>query len=174
MYKTKEKPMTIKEYTKNFKFPTNNSKDKDKDKDNLNKSQNIFFYKILKNRKIGNISIDRSISKIIENTYHEDANKKKKILKNKNRKIPNTSYVMSPSNKNERNCSPIFFAGHKRNRNKEENGDSFFSNKIINYKNKTTKNSKKNINQYKSVTPSTNYKNRIKRKLNYNIDDKKK
>ena len=65
------KPMTIKEYTKNYKYQNKKPKNKDKEIENLNKSQNILLNKILKNKKVnGNILMDASINKTIENTLN--------------------------------------------------------------------------------------------------------
>ena len=77
----KNKKMTIKEYKKNFQLHYKEYIDKEKEeKDNFNKSQNIFLYKILKNKKIeGKIPIDSSINKSIEDVFKNDE-KKKKIL----------------------------------------------------------------------------------------------
>ena len=164
------KPMTIKEYAKNYKYQ--NKKPKNKEKENLNKSQNILLNKILKNKKVnGNISMDSSINKTIENALTVEENKKKVLnyLKNKNHEIPKTS-IPSPSKNHERDSSPSFFSGNnKKYINKEDNYDSYLTHKNYNYNNKTETNSRKIISNYKATTPIDKNKNN----LNNNIEKKK-
>ena len=156
--------MTIKEYTKNYKYQNKKPKNKDKDKENLNKSQNILLNKILKNKKVnGNISMDASINKTIENTLNVEENKKKVLnyLKNKNHDIPKTS-IPSPSKIQERDPSPSFSSGNnKKNINKDDNNDSYLTQKNYNYNNKTAKNSGKIISNYKTTTPIDKNKNNL-------------
>ena len=120
MYSLKNKKMTIKEYKKNFQLHykeiIDKEKEKEKEKDNFNKSQNIFLYKILKNKKLeGKIPIDSTINKSIEDVFKKDEKKKKilNIIKNK-KKPANTSYVMSPENKREPGESPTFYMGNTK------------------------------------------------------------
>ena len=164
--------MSIKEYTKNYKYQNKKPKNKDKDKENLNKSQNILLNKILKNKKVnGNISMDASINKTIENTLNVEENKKKVLnyLKNKNHDIPKTS-IPSPSKTQERDPSPSFFSGNnKKNINKDDNYDSYLTQKNYNYNNKTAINSRKIISNYKATTPIDKNKNN----LNNSIEKKK-
>ena len=164
--------MSIKEYTKNYKYQNKKPKNKDKDKENLNKSQNILLNKILKNKKVnGNISMDASINKTIENTLNVEENKKKVLnyLKNKNHDIPKTS-IPSPSKTQERDPSPSFFSGNnKKNINKDDNYDSYLTHKNYNYNNKTAINSRKIISNYKATTPIDKNKNN----LNNSIEKKK-
>ena len=147
MRPAKIKPMTIKEYCKNCKVP---DKKANKEKENLNKTQNILLYKILKKKKYkGNISIDSSINKTIENTLNAKENRKKfiKIMQKNNFEIPHTS-VASPAKNHEPGSSPTFFTG------KNKNEDDLFVNKIIsNYNIKSSKNGKSVINHYRAVTP---------------------
>ena len=157
MRPAKIKPMTIKECSKNFKVP-NKKANKEKEKENLNKTQNILLYKILK-KKIykGNISIDSSINKTIENTLNAKENRKKfiKIMPKKNFEIPHTS-VASPAKNYEPWSSPTFFTG------KNKNEDDLFVNKIIsNYNIKSSKNSKNVINHYRVATPISNYRKNL-------------
>ena len=158
---TNSKPKNIKEYKKNYKFHGNQ---KNKEKENLNQSQNILLYKILKNKNINlNISMDSSINKTIENTIQKEENKKKVLnyLKNKNNHISKSSYIISPSDNHEHGSSSTFLdENSKKHLNKEGNCDSFLGNKNFNNNNnKTTTNSKKRvINQYKAITPYGNYK----------------
>ena len=108
--------MTIKEYKKNFQLHYKEYIDKEKEKDNFNKSQNIFLYKILKNKKLeGKIPIDSTINKSIEDVFKKDEKKKKilNIIKNK-KKPANTSYVMSPEKKREPGESPTFYMGNTK------------------------------------------------------------
>ena len=163
MNSTNLKPFAIKEYTKNNKNQTKKQKNKEieKEKESLNKSQNILLYKILKNKKKnfnGNISMDSSINRTIENTINNEENRKKvlKFLKNKNRQIPKTS-LPSPSKKQNSGKSPTFFNGEDK---KNDISDSNLTNKNNNISADTTINSRKNISNYKAVTPVGKYKNR--------------
>ena len=110
-----KKPLTIKEYTKNYKIiKKQKESQKEKEIENLNKSQNIFLYKILQSKKKNaKISIDSSINRTIENTFNNEENKKKvlKFLKNKKREIPKTALV-SPSKMQNSGKSPSFFSGN--------------------------------------------------------------
>jgi hypothetical protein len=164
------KPMTIKEYAKNYKYQ--NKKPKNKEKENLNKSQNILLNKILKNKKVnGNISMDSSINKTIENALTVEENKKKVLnyLKNKNHEIPKTS-IPSPSKNHERDSSPSFFSGNnKKYINKEDNYDSYLTHKNYNNNNKTETNSRKIISNYKATTPIDKNKNNLNNSVNRNI-----
>ena len=153
----KIKPMTIKEYTKNFKFQ--DKKTANKGKDNLNKTQNILLYKILKKKNYkGNISMDcSSINKTLENNLNTEEKRKKiiKFLKRKNYEIPHTS-VASPVKNREPGNSPTFFTG------KNKNDKDLFKDRIItNYNIKSTKNTKNVISQYRAVTPIGNYRKNL-------------
>ena len=120
MYSMKNKKMTIKEYKKNFQLHYKEYIEKEKEKDNFNKSQNIFLYKILKNKKLeGKISIDSTINKSIEDVFKKDEKKKKilNIIKNK-KKPANTSYAMSPEKKREPGESPTFYMGNTKKNSK--------------------------------------------------------
>ena len=165
MYKTNKKVMTIKEYKKNYKCPPKN-----KEKDNLNNTQNIFLYKILKNKKYnGNISIDLSINKTTENTFQKDETRQKviNVLNKKNCKIPKKSITMTPSDSH----ANYFCENNKHNLNKEENFNSSLNNKKF-YLDSKASNSRKNvIKQYKAKTPVENHKNN--KQIKYNIEDKK-
>ena len=173
--------MTIKEYTKNYKYQNKKSKNKEKEKENLNKSQNILLNKILKNKKVkGNISMDSSINKTIENTLNIEENKKKVLnyLKYKNHEIPKTS-IPTPSKTQERDSSPCFFTGNNKGYiNKDDNYDSYLTHKNYNYNNRTETNSRKIISNYKSITPIDKNKNNLdnsieKKKLYDTVFNKK-
>ena len=187
MNTSSNKPMTIREYKKNFKLPSKNSTEKERE--NLDKSQNILLYKILKNKKINaNISMDSSISKTIESIFHKEEKKKKVLffLKKKNHKITNTSHILSPNNKREAGASPTFYMGNiKKNSNhkksefsssnkslnnentnnktsyKKVSNKDIFSDSCFSYKNlnQAIPNKKKDISGYKAVTPLSNIRN---------------
>jgi len=120
MYTSKNKKMTLKEYKKNFQLHYKEYIEKEKEKDNFNKSQNIFLYKILKNKKIGGkIPIDSTINKSIEDVFKNDEKKKKilNIIRKKNNPAK-TSYVMSPERKREPGESPTFYMGNTKKNSK--------------------------------------------------------
>ena len=185
MNSTNIKPMTIKEYKKNYyKIHKKQASDID---NNLNQSQSILFYKILKNKKLHGHILDSNTNKTTQSIYQKAENKKKvlKILNKKNYDIPNTSRV-SPHKKKDSGESPTFFTGnnakssnHKKNEdspnfisdykslydkntsnksNKEILTDSFLTSK--NYKDRTATQSRKNIKSYKAMTPLVNKRNK--------------
>ena len=169
MYQPYTKQMTIKEYTKNYKFPE--QKQSDKEKENLNKSQNILLYKILKYKKIsGNISMDSSINKTIENTLNNEEKKKKVFtnLKKKNNIISKTSAVSPSKSQSREGVSPYFFNGNHSYKINRDDYDSSTSKKYS-YNNKTKV--KKISIQYKAVTPTGNVRN--KKNLNNSMEERK-
>ena len=177
--------MTIKEYKKNYyKIHKKQSSDID---NNLNQSQSILLYKILKNKKLHGHILDSNTNKTTQSIYQKEENKKKvlKILKKKNYDIANTTRV-SPHKKKDSGESPTFFTGNNlkssKNKkiedspfnisdykslydkntsnktNKEVLTDSFFTNK--NYNDLTATASRKNIKSYKALTPLVNERNK--------------
>ena len=97
------KPLTIKEYTKNYKFPENNKVSFEDDY--IHRTQNKFLSKIL-NKKI-KIPDDENINKTIENVFHKEENRKiiLSILKRRNHKALYTSDKLTISKKNTRDKS---------------------------------------------------------------------
>jgi hypothetical protein len=185
MNSTKIKPMTIKEYKKNYyKIHKKQSSDID---NNLNQSQSILLYKILKNKKLHGHILDSNTNKTTQSIYQKEENKKKvlKILKKKNYDIANTTRV-SPHKKKDSGESPTFFTGNnlKSSKNKkiEDSSfnisdykslydkntsnksnkdvliDSFFANK--NYNDLTANVSRKDIKSYQALTPLVNERNK--------------
>ena len=177
--------MTIKEYKKNYyKIHKKQASDVD---NNLNQSQSILFYKILKNKKLHGHILDTNANKTTQSICQKEENKKKllKILKKKNYDIANTTRV-SPHKKKDQGESPTFFTGNNikssKNKkmedspfnisdckslydkntsnktNKEVLTDSFFTNK--NYNDLTATASRKNIKSYKALTPLVNERNK--------------
>lgn len=122
MHSFKNKKMTIKEYKKNFQLHykeiiEEKEKEREREKNNFNKSQNIFLYKIIKNKKIGGkIPLDSTINKSIEEVFKNDEKRKNilNIIKNKN-KPAKTSY----EEKARESCeSPTFYMGNSKKRSK--------------------------------------------------------
>jgi len=184
MNSTSIKPMTIKEYKKNY-YKIHKMQGSDID-NNLNQSQSILFYKILKNKKLHGHILDSNANKTTQTIYQKEENRKKvlKILKKKNYEIANTSRV-SPNKKKDSGESPTFFTGNnakssklKKNEdspfnisdyktlydrntinksNKDILTDSFLTNK--NYNGLTATASRKHIKSYKALTPLVNERN---------------
>ena len=94
--RSNQKPLTIKEYTKNYKFPERNKISQEDDY--ILKTQSIFLSKMLKNRKI-KIPDNEDINKTIENVFHREENRIRmlNILKRRNHKISYTSDRLSIS-----------------------------------------------------------------------------
>ena len=97
------KPLTIKEYTRNYKFPDNIPKIS-QESDYIHKTQNIFLSKILKNKKIPN---NEDINKTIENLFQKRGNRERvfNIFKKRNNKIANTSNKLPITKINKRDKS---------------------------------------------------------------------
>ena len=158
--------MTIKEYKKNFQLHYKEYLEKEKEKDNFNKSQNIFLYKILKNKRLdGKISIDSTINKSIEDVFKKDEKKKKMLNLLKNKKKPaNTSHVLSPEKKREPGESPTFYMGNTKKTSKIKKMIDFSSpNKSyisVNLNNRNPNNNK--IGKIKEISEKSNisYKDR--------------
>ena len=198
-YSTNAKPMTIKEYKKNYyKVHAKELSGIDKDKDNLNQSQSILLYKIFKNKKLHSYILNSSANKTTQSFYQKQENRKKaiKIDKKKKYDINNTSQV-SPFKNRAPGESPTFFIGnlkdisYKKIENSQQNksynnlniyykntNDKNKSNENIlhdsyftnkKYNDKTTTKSKKNINSCKTITPLTNIRNK---KLNESGDER--
>ena len=154
------KPLTIKEYTKNYKFP-----DKEKiTKENyyINRTKNNFISKILKNKNIA-IKDDDDINKTIENIFHKEENKQKimKILKRRNHKITYTSEGLSISKINTRDKSKDSIYDNNKIK-KEKSFDFHTPNKKYNKIKIFTK--RPNINNInRAITPLVN--NRTKKKI---------
>ena len=167
MNKKYQKPMTIKEYTKNFKFPDEKSKENDIDKT----KRSIILERILKHKKLNpNISYDFSIlNKTIEN-FHNEA-KRKEIMKKLKKKNKESSNLSTPRPK--AGASPTFFTGNYRSKNnKDSNCDSYRSNKKDGLQ--TTVNNKKYMKKCKAVTPmNERKKNTIMNDCNDEKKDKK-
>ena len=99
--RSNQKPITIKEYTKNYKFPERNKISQEDDY--IHKTQNIFLTRMLKNRKI-KIPDNEDINKTIENVFHKEENRIRimNILKRRNHKISYTSERLSISRTNDK------------------------------------------------------------------------
>ena len=187
MYATKNKPMTLKEFKKNF-FKLLNIQSNDKEKEELNRSQNILLQKILKNRKINhNISIDTNINNTNENIFRKEENKRKdgNGLNKKKRIKTNISHDLSPEKTPEPGESPKFFMGNSIKYSFQKNSELISPNKSFNYNNLNTYNKKRknkhlHINSYftnknhqnkkskkiseshnKALTPLANHRNKI-------------
>ena len=98
------KPLTIKEYTKNYKFPDNINKNSQED-DYIHRSQNKFLSKILKNKI--KIPENEDINKTIENLFHDENSRERmlNILKQRNHKATLTSDRLTISKNNTRDKS---------------------------------------------------------------------
>ena len=166
--RNREKPLTIKEYTKNYQFPENNKVSKENEY--IHKTQNIFLSKILKNRKI-TIPEDEDINKTIEKVFHTEENRKRilDILKRRNHKVLYNSDRLSLSKTNTRDISndSLYY--------KITCKKSFdFTTPIKKY-NKINLLTKKNINR--AVTPllnNRNMKNKVINDNSYNHINKEK
>lgn len=187
MNSTNSKPMTIKEYKKNF-YKVHSKELSEIDKDNLNQSQSILLYKILKNKQLNNYILNTSANKTTQSLFQKENKKKEiKIIKKKKYGINNISQV-SPNKNRVSGESPTFFAGNIKYNNNKKNEDSqqnksyinlniyyksvnnkiksnedistnsYFTNKK--YKDRTANTSKKDIYSYKAVTPLANLKNK--------------
>ena len=99
--RSNQKPITIKEYTKNYKFPERNKISQEDDY--IHKTQSIFLSRMLKNRKI-KIPDNEDINKTIENVFHKEENRIRimNILKRRNHKISYTSERLSISRTNDK------------------------------------------------------------------------
>ena len=99
--RSNQKPLTIKEYTKNYKFPERNKISQEDDY--IHKTQSIFLSRMLKNRKI-KIPDNEDINKTIENVFHKEENRIRimNILKRRNHKISYTSERLSISRTNDK------------------------------------------------------------------------
>ena len=201
-YSTNAKPMTIKEYKKNYyKVHAKELSGIDKDKDNLNQSQSILLYKIFKNKKLHSYILNSSANKTTQSFYQKQENRKKaiKIVKKKKYDINNTSQV-SPFKNRAPGESPTFFIGnlkdisYKKIENSQQNksynnlniyykntNDKNKSNENIlhdsyftnkKYNDKTTTKSKKNINSCKAITPLTNIRNKKFEFINKRLKNK--
>ena len=200
MNSTNTKPMTIKEYKKNY-YKVHAKELSEIDKDNLNHSKSILLYKILKNKKMPSYILNSSAYKTTQSLYQKEENRKKaiKIIKKKKYDINNTSQV-SPIKNRISNESPTFFIfnlkeiSHKKKEDSQQNKsynnliiyfksihnknksnediltDSYFTNKK--YNDRTMSTNKKNINSYKAITPLGNLRN--KKNLNDSKDDRNK
>ena len=104
--RSNQKPITIKEYTKNYKFPERNKISQEDDY--IHKTQNIFLTRMLKNRKI-KIPDNEDINKTIENVFHKEENRIRimNILKRRNHKISYTSERLSISRTNDKSHDPF-------------------------------------------------------------------
>jgi hypothetical protein len=155
MNKKYQKPMTIKEYTKNFKFPDEKSKENDIEK----AKRSILLEKILKHKKLNpNISYDlNNLNKTIEHTFHNEE-KRKEIMKKLKKKNKESSNLSTPRPK--AGASPTFFTGNYRSKiKKDSNCDSYRSNKKDGLQ--TTVNNKKYMKKCKAVTPMIESKKNI-------------
>ena len=104
--RSNQKPITIKEYTKNYKFPERNKISQEDDY--IHKTQSIFLSRMLKNRKI-KIPDNEDINKTIENVFHKEENRIRimNILKRRNHKISYTSERLSISRTNDKSHDPF-------------------------------------------------------------------
>ena len=145
-----QKPLTIKEYTRRFKFPE--EKPNENGTDNI--KMNTIISNILKKKNIrGNISIDLSLNKTIENTIHNDEKRKKilKIFKKKNKETAKPfSSIMTPKDKESE--SPSFF---HRNNKPNNLKDSYYDYYLDNKKDglQTAINHRRHVKKYKAITP---------------------
>ena len=159
-----QKPLTIKEYTKNYKFPEN--KKLSKEDEYIHRTQNIFLSKILKKKKI---PINEDINKTIENIFHKEENRIRmmNILKRRNHKVSYTSERLSISKTNTRD--------------KSHDSLSYERNKSFDYHTPIKKYNKINLitkkHMTKAVTPLVNNRNKknvITNESNRNIINKEK
>ena len=200
MNSTNTKPMTIKEYKKNY-YKVHAKELSEIDKDNLNHSQSILLYKLLQNKKLSNYILNSSLNKTTQTLNKKEENRKKaiKIIKKKKYDINKSSQVSpiknrvssgSPSffienlqdishtkkedslqNKSYNNLNIYYKNVHSKNKSNEDKlADSYFTNKK--YNDRTESTNKKNINSYKAVTPLANL--RKKNNLNESKDDRNK
>ena len=162
-----KKPLSIKEYTKRYKFPDEKSKENGSD----NTKISTLICNILKQKDMtGNISFDLSPNKAIENNIYNYEKRKKiwKILKNRNKTSKPTSYLMTPRPKT--GGSPSFYTGNNKSGNiKDSYCDSFSGNKkdIL----QTEVHKKGQVKKCKSITPLM--KNQKKVNSNSNNDKNK-
>jgi len=194
MNSTNSKPMTIKEYKKNY-YKVHARELSEIDKDNLNQSKSILLYKILKNKQFQSYILNSSTCKTTPSLYQNEENRKKaiKIIKKKKININNTSQVSpfknresptffignlkdintikidySQQNKSYNNLNIYYKSAHNKNKSNENIlTDSYFPKK---YKDRTTNTSKKNIHSYKAITPLKNLRN--KKNLNDSKDER--
>ena len=153
-----KKPLSIKEYTKRYKFPDEKSKENGTD----NTQISTLICNILKQKDIaGNISFDLSPNQAVENNINNYEKRKKiwKILKNRNKETSKPiSYLMTPRPKT--GGSPSFYTGNNKSGNiKDSYCDSFSGNKKDGLQ--TEVNKKGKVKKCKSITPLMKNKKKI-------------
>ena len=158
-----EKNITIKEYTKNYKFPENNKVSQEDEY--IHRTQNTFLARILRNKNV-KIPQNEDINKTIQIIFHKEENRKRmiNILKRRNHKVSRTSERLSISKTNTQDIS------YDSIHNKIKGQESFDSHTPFKKYNKLNLYTKKIVN--KGVTPLVNNRNKKKIKINENNKSK--
>ena len=147
------KPLTIKEFTKNYKFPENINKIS-KGEDYIHRTQNKFLSRILKKRI--KIPENQDINKTIENLFHNEDCRERliNIVRQRNHKpiLTSEGLSISKNNTNDKSYDSLFFDRTKGKK-------SFDLYTPIKKYHKINLIAKKHKNSDRTITPLVNERN---------------